>query len=748
MLDVYHLAFLCEVDDFSHIQDYLKAAECASGEKLDQALQEEIIDYSDLMLKEDSTEAAEILLMALNPISKLLKQAGYRGQLLRAIRIICLKAARKSGIKRHIRTELFRWANYHLEEGEPAKAMELYTELIHKNHDALGRAPVIAEIRQNMALAYQRLGNPSKAIDTFKKALESLTREFNELNPHAILLMNNQAAAYCDNGEYEKAVKIYLECLGSAKLAFESSDDLISTIYEGLGWAYQNLNRLDEARSCYLKSLSIVKQLGLLRRLPTTSIYVRMGQLFRLSGKLHLARNLLSYCLGIRESELGLDHPDTNDVRKVLARVYTDLEIYDESIPLRRQILDFQAKSDCFIATSTLTSIHELAEDLYWTDELKESEQLYREALSGRIAALGDDDDATMSSRYGLARCLSGQERYGEAIELRRVELAWCQANVDVDTKDMLISMHDLGCDLLAGGDTEEALEVLRSCLNQRRAELGISDDDTLGTLARVVETLSSVGRQQEGLELSQDVQQALEAELGDNDPRVLNQIGNQAFLYEDIDEMEHAEVLYRRCLAGREAVLGPDHPDTVSTAFNLAEVLSEQDRRSEAIPLRRRELAWYRQQNGDTDPGTLDSINGLAIDLRETGELEEAEKLFCELLAAQQQGLEPSDSRVGRALAGLGKTLEAAGRFQEALPYVQRALAHRLEHEGTDSWITNRKRLDLAQLLVRLDRVDEAQSLLVEIQKSIGNLDNSDDENAELLTEACGLLDRVRSES
>ena len=741
MLDVYNFAFLAEVDGFSHIQDYLKAAECASGGTLVQTLQQEIIDYSDAMDKEGSIEAAEILLMTLNPISKILKQAGYGGQLLRTIRMACLKAARKSGIKKHIRIELFRWANYHLEEGEPAKAVELYIELIYKNHDAVGRAPEIIEIRQNMSLAYQKLGNPSKAIDMFKEALERRSRECNELNPGTILLMNNQAAAYCDNCEYEGAVIIYLECLESAKLILGSSDDLISSIYGGLGWAYQNLNRLSEARSCYLKSLSIAKQKGLLGRLPMISIYVRMGQLFRQSGKLFLARNMLSYCLRIRERELGLNHPDTNDVRKVLARAFSDLETYDESIPLRRQILAFPVKCDGLIAPSILTSIHELADDLYWTAELKESEQLYREALAGRIAALGDDDGATMSSRYGLARCLSEQERYGEAIELRRLELAWCQANGDVDAKDMLISMHGLGCDLLAAGETEEALEVLQSCLSQRQKELGAGDDETLATLARVLEALSSLDRQQEGLALSLAIQEALVAELGENHSEVITQLSNQASLHDELGELEQAEALYRRCLAGREDALGAQHPDTLTTAYNLAELLSQLERRAEAIPLRRRELTWCRQQNGNTDPGTLSSINELAIDLRETGALEEAEFLFRELVTTRQQVLEPGDFQIGRALGGLAKTFEDAGKLEEAAAYRLKALDHRLEHEGPDAWWSNRNRLDLARVLGKLGRDSEALAQLQELQQSMGRNDNPNDDDRELIIEAAELL-------
>lgn len=61
---------------------------------------------------------------------------------------------------------------------------------------------------------------------------------------------------------------------------------------------------------------------------------------------------------------------------------------------------------------------------LLHADDFEESEQLYREVLAGRIEALGDDDGATMASRYGLARCLSEQKRYSQAIELRRLELA------------------------------------------------------------------------------------------------------------------------------------------------------------------------------------------------------------------------------------------------------------------------------------------------------------------------------------
>ena len=200
------------------------------------------------------------------------------------------------------------------------------------------------------------------------------------------------------------------------------------------------------------------------------------------------------------------------------------------------------------------------------------------------------------------------------------------------------------------------------------------------------------------------------------------------------------------KAIRGRESLLGNDHPETLTSVLNLAAVYSSQRHYLEAIPLRRRELAWCRQQHGDTDPGTLRSINGLAIDLRETGALEEAETLFRELLAGRQQVLEPGDFGIGRALGGLAKTFEVAGKLEEALDYAQQALNHRLEHEGPDAWWTNRERLDLARILQKLERSDQATALLEELQKSMAGIEEPEPDDQQLLAEAAELRSSIQA--
>jgi nephrocystin-3 len=597
----------------------------------------------------------------------------------------------------------------------------------------------------NLAGLFQDKGDYEQAEAYYKRDLEASERLLGPEHPNTLTTVGNLGLLYSNKGDYGQAEAYYKRALEAKERLLGAEHPSTLTTVGNLGALFQEKEDFGQAEAYYTRCLEARERLLGPEHPETLTIVGNLGQLYSDKGDYEQAEIYYKRVLEAREQLLGPEHPDTNATRYSLANLLSDQERHEVAIPLRRLELEVAAKRDGRDAAGTLTSIHRLAEDLYWSDELHESEELYREALSGRITALGDDDAATMASRYGLARCLSKQERYGEAIELRRVELAWCQDANEVDIKGMLISMHGLGCDLLAAGETEEALKVLQSCLSQRQRELGTGDDDTLGTLARVLEAYSSMGRQREALALSQEAQSALAAELGESHPKVLTQLSNQASLHDELGELEQAESLYRRCLQGREQALGADHADTLSTVYNLADVLSQQERHAEAIPLRRRELAWCREQNGDTDTGTLTSINHLAIDLRETGALEEAEALFRELVAGRQLVLEPGDLQIGQALGGLAKTLELAGKLEEALDYSKQVLDHRLAYEGPDAWLTNQARRDLARVLHKLGRNSEAAALLQELQASMAWINEPDDDDRKLISEAEELLMAVQ---
>jgi tetratricopeptide (TPR) repeat protein len=429
----------------------------------------------------------------------------------------------------------------------------------------------------NLSLYYIYTENYEKAKPLALSCYEGRMRLFGPKDPGTLNSLNTLGGLYSETKEFDQAEEFWIRCL-EARQALLGSDhpDTLTTVHN-LGSLYQDKGDFAQAEALYKRALEARERL-LGREHPSTlNTLDNLAGLFQDKGDFAQAEAHYNRCLKAREGQLGPDHPDTNNTRLSLANLLSDLERYKESIPLRRLELEIAAKRDGREASGTLSSMHRLAEDLYWSDELPESEHLYREALAGRITVLGDSDGTTMDSRYVLARCLSEQERFDEAIELRRVELAWC------------------------------------------------------------------------------------------------------------------------------------------------------------------------REQHGDTDPSTLTSINGLAIDLREIGALDEAEALFRELVAGRQQVLEPGDFQIGRALGGLAKTLEESSNLKEALTYRQQTLDHRLAHEGTDAWWTNRGRLDLARVLHKLGNNSEALDQLHEFKASMARIDEPDDDDRKLISEAEELLRAVQ---
>ncbi|MCX5969045.1 MAG: hypothetical protein NTV57_15720 [Cyanobacteria bacterium] len=75
-----------------------------------------------------------------------------------------------------------------------------------------------------------------------------------------------------------------------------------------------------------------------------------------------------------------------------------------------------------------------------------------------------------------------------------------------------------------------------------------------------------------------------------------------------------------------------------------------------------------------------------------------------------------------------------AAGQLEESLVFAQQALDHRLQHQGPDAWWTNLERLDLAQVLHKLDRDADALSLLVQLERSLAGLEDPDEQDQQLM--------------
>jgi tetratricopeptide (TPR) repeat protein len=93
---------------------------------------------------------------------------------------------------------------------------------------------------------------------------------------------------------------------------------------------------------------------------------------------------------------------------------------------------------------------------------------------------------------------LSAQERYSEAIELRRVELAWCRERDGDTDPGTLSSINGLAIDLRKIGALEEAEALSRELLAARRQVLEPSDLSIGLALSGLAKTLEEAGKLEE----------------------------------------------------------------------------------------------------------------------------------------------------------------------------------------------------------------------------------------------------------
>ena len=154
--------------------------------------------------------------------------------------------------------------------------MERYIEAIEPLETAMAGAPENTEILFSLAIAYERTGQREQAVDLLQKILtidpddsqvlnylgymwaergenldeaEKLIARALEIEPENGYYIDSMAWVYYQRGDYQKALQ---EMLRSIELA---DDDPV--IFEHLGDIFHKLDRLDEAREAWKRSLAI-----------------------------------------------------------------------------------------------------------------------------------------------------------------------------------------------------------------------------------------------------------------------------------------------------------------------------------------------------------------------------------------------------------------------------------------------------------------------------------------------------------
>lgn len=179
----------------------------------------------------------------------------------------------------------------------------------------------------------------------------------------------------------------------------------------------------------------------------------------------------------------------------------------------------------------------------------------------------------------------------------------------------------------------------------------------------------------------------------------------------------EQADPLYRRLLALDESVLGSASTEYAMDLNNVAAHYRRMERYGEAEQLYQRAMKIFRRiPEGDKDPDYALLLNNLGLLYCEQGRCNNAEPLLREALTIRETCFGTKHQYVGETLLNLAGLLVRNRRDEEADELFQRGISIFQYTLGPDHPELKEARLDYAEALHEMGRTTEALDLEAKI--------------------------------
>jgi len=360
-----------------------------------------------------------------------------------------------------------------------------------------GRAPnELASVLHDLGVAMSEMHRPLEAEAVLSEALEMKRLLLPDpMHPSAVNTHNQLAEIWVARGEYDRALEWYRKALESTIASMQESHLTVALCQNNLGMVHGKKGNLAEAERAYEAALAIKREV-LGDRHPSCAVTMgNIAGIMRLRGNLAGARRQYEEALAIKEAAHGPGHPGTVTTLSNLALVTRKMGEHGEALRLFRQVLDvrvgkFGAESK--VVGLTLVNIGGTLREMGGPENLAGAREALERSVAIREKAWGTRDHIDVASSLAfLGRCLTdmgeleaGAAATGEALDTRRRRLPAGHPLVAA-------SLHDEGVSRCARSDFPGAMAALEEALELRAAGLGERHADTATTrlwlaLARV----------------------------------------------------------------------------------------------------------------------------------------------------------------------------------------------------------------------------------------------------------------------
>ncbi len=275
-----------------------------------------------------------------------------------------------------------------------------------------------------------------------------------------------------DLAEYEKAERLFKECLDLGKEILGEEHPAIAAIYFNLAAANANEGKYKKAERYYIKCIQIEKTLFGKEDSKTALSYVSLAAVYEDQGKFEKAEDIYKKGLQIRRKVLGEEHHDTVGCYKKLGHLYAAQgkykkaeEMYVKGIQIEENVLE-----EC---ADKIMNYIELAYVFEMQKEYEKAEGLYKKILQLSEKCHEEEKMDTGVYYYNLAKVYMYQENYDKAKELCIKSLEITEKVLGKNHPNIASAYHDLAQIFTEQGNYEKAEESYYKSLQIFKATHG-----------------------------------------------------------------------------------------------------------------------------------------------------------------------------------------------------------------------------------------------------------------------------------
>ena len=371
--------------------------------------------------------------------------------------------------------------------GQPTKAMEFYKKVLQANSSGANGSAEVLAARNGIAVLYQNAGNFAKADSIYESLLARYTLPQAHLDASYLYTLNNFAASKQVQGKLVNALHLIQQLTRSTAQLYGKSGPEYARALDNLSILYLKLGDLNPAKVAMDSALQILA--GHQNSLDYAGALTNLGHYYQLAGDYTRAEPYLKNAKDLVQSLKGKESVEYAGALNELALLYQKLGNYKDAGAL-----------------------------------LNESRDIFEKKL-------GKDNTSYSTALQNLATLYQLENKYG-----------------------------------LAEQPLKEALEI------DKRLS-GESSPAYLVALQNLATLYQKLGKQAEAEQFLEQVLTISAKTLGTEHPSYITTLSNQAALYQDLGKFDLAEATWKQSLELRRKVLGEHHPDYAKSLYGLAGV-------------------------------------------------------------------------------------------------------------------------------------------------------------------------------